>query len=62
MIGYKLHRRTKYYHRAEPKYGNAAVCNTGSWLTALYGDDQEAELRKAAPHLSRCSKCWKEKK
>ncbi len=59
MIGYSQNAR-RLYHKKR-KGDDAAACDWVS-LEHLFDDDLEWLLKKAAPHLSRCTRCWKGEK
>lgn len=59
MIGYSEHAKTRYHKRDEYTVHGWAKCN-GVWLKFTYND--EKVLKKDAPHLSRCPRCWKGEK
>lgn len=59
MIGYSGMSR-KYFHREGRRYLKwvFAACPGEPSLNCLFPDDDEERLKKFAPHLTRCPRCW----
>jgi Mn-dependent DtxR family transcriptional regulator len=56
MIGYSMYAR-RFYHKVRKSDPQWAKCDAASMdITAK--DDEEDGLRRMAPFLSRCPRCW----
>lgn len=60
MIGYSEKAKTRYHKSNEYTVPGWAKCRDMLWMAHLHY--KEATLRRAAPHLSRCTRCWKGEK